>query len=90
MENTETIENKILSIIKDRLKIVFDETISNIGDKPLLGDEIGLNSYELAYLVMEVNKTYNMLIPEEYLLCPGLQTINDFIVAVEKYQNTAK
>jgi len=86
MENRKAIEQKIITIIKYRLKKSFDNTNSSVYYEPLLGRTIGLKPFELAYLVMEVNKAFAVPIPESYLLNPGVRTINDFINAIEQYR----
>lgn len=79
------ITDNIISIMKNRIKLRFDADMENIVDIPLLGDSIGVEPYELCYMVVEVEKEYDFRIPESYLLDPGVQTINDFVEAIRRY-----
>ena len=76
--NEQLVTKKIVSIMKDKLSFQFDENMDNISEKPFFGKHFRLQPYELAYLLMEIEKEFDITIPEEYLLDPGVKTIDDF------------
>jgi acyl carrier protein len=70
---------KIISIMRDRLHFEVDYEMEDIENQPFFGRKLNLMSYELGYLLMEVERDFDIRIPESYLLDPGLKTINDFV-----------
>lgn len=85
--NEQMIKNKIISIMKDKLFFKFDEKMDQIELQNFFSKHFNLAPFELAYLLMEVEKEFNISIPEAYLIDPGVKTIDHFtkyIIANQK------
>lgn len=81
------IKNKIISIMKDKLFFKFDEKMDQIEYHNFFSVHFNLEPFELAYLLMEVEREFNISIPETYLIDPGVKTIDHFtkyIIANQK------
>lgn len=76
--NEKMINNKIISIMKDKLAFKFDEKVYQIELKNFFSQYFSLTPYELAYLLMEVEREFHITIPETYLVDPGVKTIDSF------------
>lgn len=72
------IRDKIISIMKDKLSFKFDEKMDHIELQNFFSKHFNLAPFELAYLLMEVEREFDITIPEIYLIDPGIKTINDF------------
>ena len=75
---------EIIEIMQNNLKLKFNKNIPHIEQEPLLGKKFNFKPYILAYLVMEVEKYFNITFSEEYILHLGLKTINDFSEYINK------
>jgi acyl carrier protein len=84
--NEQIIKSKIISIMKERLSFKFDERMDQIEHQNLFGKGFNLTPFELAYLLMEVEKEFNIQISESFLLDPGVKTINDFTTYIVAHQ----
>lgn len=84
MENYTQKEIKLYmyKVLRETLKRNLDK--ENIDEEMLLGINIKLETFELAYLLMEVKKYFSVEISEEDFFCPGVRTINDIAYIVEK------
>ena len=81
------IKNKNISIMKNKLLFKFDEKADKIELKNFFGQFFDLAPFELAYLLMEVEREFNISIPDTYLIDPGVKTIDNFtkyIIANQK------
>jgi acyl carrier protein len=75
----EKIVEKILTIMKNQLSLSFDEEMPDIENQPLLSESFRLTPYQLGYMVMEIEKEFNIDIQESYFLRSEIQTINAFV-----------
>ncbi len=76
--NEQMIKNKILSIMKDKLSFKFNEKADQIELQNFFSKHFNLAPFELAYLLMEIEKEFHISIPETYLIDPGVKTIDSF------------
>ena len=70
--------DQIIKLMRSNLKLIIDSNTSNIENEPLLGKKFNLMPFDLAYLLLEVEKLFNITISEEYIINHGLKTIADF------------
>jgi acyl carrier protein len=76
--NEQMIKNEIISIMKNKLCFEFNEKMDEIEHQNFFSKHFNLAPFELAYLLMEVEKDFNISIPEAYLIDPGVKTIGHF------------
>lgn len=74
---------KIVSIMKDLLLYEFDDNINDVENAPFFGRKFRLLPFELGYLLNEIEKEFRILVPESYLIDPGIKTIGDFVRIIE-------
>ena len=77
--NEQMIKNNIISIMKDKLSFKFDDKSDQIVFQNFFSKHFSIAPYELAYLLMEVEKEFQITISETYLIDPGVKTIDSFI-----------
>ena len=79
--------------LKDRIKVLMVENLmlqvteSQIGDdQPLFGpDSLGLDSVDALQLVVALDKTFGLKIPDPAAAKEILQSVNSIVAAVEKH-----
>lgn len=76
--NEQMIKTRVISIMRDKLSFRFNENMDQIEHQNFFGEHFQLQPYELAYLLMEVEREFNISIPEAYLIDPGVKTIDHF------------
>jgi len=69
---------QIIELIRSNLNLEIDNSVTDIENEPLLGRKFGLQPYDLAYLLFEVEKTFGITFPEKYIIDRGLRTIGGF------------
>ena len=73
--------------MKDKLAFKFDEKLDQIELKNFFSHHFSIKPYELAYLLMEIEREFQITIPETYLLNPGIKTISSFTKYIITNQN---
>ncbi|WP_313563152.1 peptide maturation system acyl carrier-related protein [Ruminiclostridium cellobioparum] len=66
-------------IFKERFNIDVDQKESTFFDRNLLYKEIGLEARDLLYLFFDIEKEYNITIPEEVIVDGKFNTFNKIV-----------
>jgi acyl carrier protein len=87
MDNTPALKQEIKRLMVENLMLqISPEEISD--DQPLFGPGgLGLDSVDALQLVVAIDKTYGLKIPDPDAARQILQNVNTMAAAVAKYQN---
>ncbi|QNU67335.1 peptide maturation system acyl carrier-related protein [Ruminiclostridium herbifermentans] len=81
--NEEEIMNKLTKIFKDRFLIDLSEYTNNDLSKDLLSDTYKLTPGSLIYLFFDVEKEFNISIPEEDIVAGKFNSINNIFCIIK-------
>lgn len=74
--------NRIFDILKDRFEIDIDRSEHNICEAGIFGSRIGLYSRDLVYLLVILEKEYDMKFDEKYFDDESFYTVRGVAEAV--------
>ena len=80
--NNEEIYEKLRNIFSNRFEMDLEAIAKENFDKHLLGSEFRLAPRDLIYIYIDIEKDFNISIPEEDVATGGLSTINNTIKMV--------
>ncbi|RCX15469.1 peptide maturation system acyl carrier-related protein [Anaerobacterium chartisolvens] len=78
------ISDRLNSLFVNRLNINFDNYEESILDSPLLGNEIGLAARDLIYVFFDIEKEFNIQIPQHDIASGGFNTFNSICEVISK------
>lgn len=85
MENPKlSIEERVKNLIADKLGVGLDEVVNEAE----LHDHLGADSLDTVEIVMEMEKEFNIVIPDDE--AENLETVADHIAIVEKHFANSK
>lgn len=73
----EEIYKKLYEIIKKRYNLDLSNKSNEVKDENLLGNKIGFSTSELLYLYFDIEREFNIEIPEGQIISGGFSTINN-------------
>lgn len=77
--------NRIERIIEDKFNISINKISEDYINENLLGKRIRLEARDLLYLLFEVEKEFNIRIPEESISAEEFATLNGIAQVVKKH-----
>ncbi|WP_303789195.1 hypothetical protein [Ruminococcus flavefaciens] len=69
------LQNELLSIIRDRLKIKINDTAEDITEKNIFGHEVNFIPLDMVYFMLIIEKKYGIRFTEEDFDSPEFYTI---------------
>ncbi|MDR2600096.1 MAG: hypothetical protein LBC73_07455 [Oscillospiraceae bacterium] len=82
MNNTSIINN-IISLLRNKFLIYDELLIIENWDEPLTGDIFMLTAIDLAYLLFELEKIYEIRVLEKQLISHGFYSISEIYKTIE-------
>jgi len=80
--------HKLGEIFNIRFRINFDNQSKKFFDKNLLDDEIGFTPSCLLYLFFDIEKKFDIKIPEEEIVSKNFNSINKIIEIISRQVNS--
>ncbi|MGP1433833.1 MAG: hypothetical protein ACTTHM_07760 [Peptoanaerobacter stomatis] len=81
---TKSIEEKVINILELKL-ISFDKEVDYNVDLPLTGHPFLLTDVDMVYLLLEIEKEFDIHIEERDLLEYGFSTISQIVKVISTY-----
>lgn len=75
----ETVRQGVLEILRSKLRCPEELLAEENWDQPLTGRTFGLTAVDLTYLLLEVEKTFGVRVPERCLRDYGFSTLNSIM-----------
>lgn len=73
------VKDGLISLFKERYNLDFKERYREYLDSHLLGAKLKLNTLDLLYLFKDVEKKFNIIIPEEEIVKGRFSTFNNIL-----------
>ncbi len=89
MNHCDYISEKLVNIFLDKLGINISNFSGKIFDEELLGMELRMAPRDLVYLFFEIEREFNITIPQEDIVAKKFNTFNNIVNIIEK-QNFKK
>ncbi len=86
----EIVKKKLIRIIQCGFEINFPDTSETIWEYKLHGDSIGLNANDLLYLFFDIEKQFNIRIPQEDILTGRFMTMKGICEIIMEQQNISR
>lgn len=85
--NSETIRMKMLKICNDVFQTTFDEELSTGFEYFDLVDDLGMDSIMFITLIVEIEDSFDIIIPDELILMENYKSVEDFMMIIEQSLN---
>ena len=84
-----TVENEMIQMLCTKFHCAQEE-LENGMDMPLTGRPFYLSDIEMVYLLLEIEKKYQLHIDEKFLVDYGFSTVHQIVGVVEQYLKEGK